>query len=51
MSEVDPFAGMRLRCTRCSSRQEAYRKPDDPSTVCRCRRCGKRHSTDSLEMI
>lgn len=52
MSDVNPFAGMRLRCTRCfPKRTYAFRKPADPETVCRCRRCGKRHSTDSLEVV
>ncbi|WP_156184043.1 hypothetical protein [Halostagnicola sp. A56] len=52
---TDPFAGMRLRCTYCRPHPpkgpKAFRKPDDPETVCRCQRCGKKHSTDSLEVI
>ena len=67
MSAIDPFAGMRLRCTGCPPRDrvssdgseafeelpaltKATRKPDDPPSVCRCAKCGKKHSTDSLEV-
>lgn len=48
---VDAFAGMRLNCVDCAPRKtKATRKPGDPMTVCRCVRCGKKHSTDSLEV-
>lgn len=46
---TDPFAGMQLDCTDCPMQTRAIRQSDDPSSVCRCRRCGKKHSTDSLE--
>jgi len=48
--DVDPFAGMALRCTRCRELTDAYREDDDPKTVCRCEDCGKKHSTHSLEV-
>ena len=53
---TDPFASMRLRCTNCRGkvpgrRLTAYRKPNDPASVCRCSRCGKKHSLDSLEVV
>ncbi|MFW5896309.1 MAG: hypothetical protein ACOCUA_02885 [archaeon] len=51
MNAIDPFLGMRLRCVRCREQTEAYRESDDPPSVCRCGECGKRHSTDSLEVI
>jgi len=51
MGKVDPYAGMRLNCTHCEMQTTPTRKDDDPSTVCRCDRCGKRHSTHSLEVI
>lgn len=52
MTDINPFAGMRLRCTNCRpKRPTAYRKPDDPTSVCRCSDCGKKHSTDSLEVV
>ena len=49
---TNPFAGMYLRCTRCppGARPGAYRKDGDPEGVCRCDRCGKKHSTDNLEV-
>jgi len=52
MPLVDVFAGMYLRCTRCppGTRPDAVRKKGDPESVCRCRRCGKKHSTDNLEV-
>lgn len=55
----NPFAGMQLRCTRCHGGEsespggaltDPTRKADDPKTVVRCAECGKRHSTDSLEL-
>lgn len=52
-------AGMKLRCTRCHGGEdespggaltEPTRGDDDPKTVVRCAECGKRHSTNSLEV-
>lgn len=43
----------RLKCSRCHPdpvRTVPVRYADDPPTVARCAGCGKKHSTDSLEV-
>jgi NAD-dependent SIR2 family protein deacetylase len=41
----------KLRCVDCRPHLTTpVRYRDDPETICRCAQCGKRHSTDSLEV-
>jgi hypothetical protein len=48
--DIQPFAGMLLACTHCETETDAYRKSSDPKSVCRCGECGRKHSTDALEV-
>jgi len=48
--DPNPFDGMALDCSACETRREAFQKAGDPENVCRCTECGKKHSTDALEV-
>lgn len=45
-------ADLELACSNCRPhRTLPVRYDDDPDTVVRCAQCGKKHSTNSLEVI
>jgi len=45
---LDAQPDIKLACPGCGEWCEYERRDDDPDTVVRCQKCGKRHSRDSL---
>jgi DNA-directed RNA polymerase subunit RPC12/RpoP len=42
---------LRLNCSACHAFTRYTRQLDDPTTVVRCKDCGKKHSDDSVWMV